>query len=75
MIPTGACHCQIMDCVIPGSVDMTKVKFDPQGEDDCKHNFSLLQEALSKNDITRVSAPYSSITMYDTASLLFIKEA
>lgn len=52
---TGACHCQIMDLVIPGSVDMTKVKFDAQAEDDCKHNFSLLQEAFSKNDITMVS--------------------
>nr|XP_046252221.1 DNA (cytosine-5-)-methyltransferase 3 beta, duplicate a isoform X2 [Scatophagus argus] len=50
---SGACHCQIMDCVIPGSVDMTKVKFDAQGEDDCKHNFSLLLEAFSKNGITR----------------------
>ncbi|XP_041802626.1 DNA (cytosine-5-)-methyltransferase 3 beta, duplicate a isoform X2 [Chelmon rostratus] len=49
---SGACHCQIMDCVIPGSVDLTKVKFDAQGED-CKHNFSLLHEAFSKNGITR----------------------
>lgn len=52
--PTGACHCQIMDWVIPGSVDMTKVKFDAQGEDDCKHNFSLVREAFSKSGITRV---------------------
>ncbi|XP_044066690.1 DNA (cytosine-5-)-methyltransferase 3 beta, duplicate a isoform X2 [Siniperca chuatsi] len=50
---SGACHCQIMDWVIPGSVDMTKVKFDAQGEDDCKHNFSLLHEAFSKSGITK----------------------
>lgn len=52
--PTGACHCQIMDWAIPGSVDMTKVKFDAQGEDDCRHNFGLLLEAFSKNGITTV---------------------
>lgn len=52
--PTGACHCQIMDCIIPGSVAMTKVKFDAQGEEDCKHNFSLLHEAFTKCGITRV---------------------
>ncbi|XP_062282462.1 DNA (cytosine-5-)-methyltransferase 3 beta, duplicate a [Scomber scombrus] len=50
---SGACQCQIMDCVIPGSVDLSKVKFDAQGEDDCKHNFSLLHEAFSKNGITK----------------------
>ncbi|XP_038578809.1 DNA (cytosine-5-)-methyltransferase 3 beta, duplicate a isoform X3 [Micropterus salmoides] len=50
---SGACHCQIMDWVIPGSVDMTKVKFDAQGEDDCKHNFRLLHEAFSKSGVTR----------------------
>ncbi|KAM7411410.1 hypothetical protein PAMA_021413 [Pampus argenteus] len=41
-----------MDCVIPGSVDMSKVKFGAQGGDDCKHNFSLLQDAFIKNGIT-----------------------
>ncbi|KAM7405121.1 hypothetical protein PAMP_012406 [Pampus punctatissimus] len=48
-VGSGACQCQIMDCVIPGSVDMSKVKFDAQGEDDCKHNFSLLHDAFIKN--------------------------
>lgn len=52
--PTGACHCQLMDWVLPGSVDMTKVKFDAQDEDDYKHNYSLLHEAFSKSGITRV---------------------
>ncbi|XP_077435437.1 DNA (cytosine-5)-methyltransferase 3C-like isoform X2 [Vanacampus margaritifer] len=52
-ISSGACHCQIMDCVIPGSIDMSMVKFDPQSERDCEHNFSLLQEAFTKNHITR----------------------
>lgn len=45
-----------MDWVIPGSVDLKKVKFEAQGEDDYRHNFSLLQEAFEKNNITMVCA-------------------
>ncbi|XP_034028908.1 DNA (cytosine-5-)-methyltransferase 3 beta, duplicate a [Thalassophryne amazonica] len=50
---SGACHCQLMDWIIPGSIDMSKVKFDAQSEDDCKYNFDLLREALSKNGVTK----------------------
>ncbi|XP_020491467.2 DNA (cytosine-5-)-methyltransferase 3 beta, duplicate a [Labrus bergylta] len=50
---SGASHCQIMDWVIPGSVDLTKVKFDAKDEDDYRHNFRLLSEALSKNSIVK----------------------
>ncbi|XP_070695072.1 DNA (cytosine-5-)-methyltransferase 3 beta, duplicate a [Pempheris klunzingeri] len=50
---SGACHCQIMDWVVPGSVDMTKVKFDAQDKEDYKHNFALLHEAFSKSSITK----------------------
>ncbi|XP_041859964.1 DNA (cytosine-5-)-methyltransferase 3 beta, duplicate a isoform X2 [Melanotaenia boesemani] len=50
---SGACYCQMMDRTFPGSVDMTKVKFDAQSEDDCKHNFALLRDAFSKKGITR----------------------
>ncbi|XP_033484566.2 uncharacterized protein LOC117258142 isoform X2 [Epinephelus lanceolatus] len=64
---SGACHCQIMDWVIPGSVDLTKVKFDAQGEDDCKHNFSLLTEALSKSGITK-SIPVEELIKGDSKS-------
>lgn len=55
-VSTGACQCQIMDRVIPGSVDMSKVKFDAQCENDYRHNFSLLRHAFKKNNITKVSA-------------------
>uniref|UniRef100_A0AAQ4QCZ1 DNA (cytosine-5-)-methyltransferase n=1 Tax=Gasterosteus aculeatus aculeatus TaxID=481459 RepID=A0AAQ4QCZ1_GASAC len=51
---SGACQCQIMDCIIPGSIAMTKVKFDAHSEDDCKHNFRLLHEAFSKNGLTKI---------------------
>ncbi|XP_068589042.1 DNA (cytosine-5-)-methyltransferase 3 beta, duplicate a [Cebidichthys violaceus] len=50
---SGACFCQIMDMAIPGSIDMAAVKLDAQREDDCKHNFSLLREALGKSGIAK----------------------
>lgn len=56
-VSIGACHCQLLDRVIPGSVDMSKVKFDAQCEDDYRHNFSLLHDAFRNNSITTVSAP------------------
>ncbi|XP_031146229.2 DNA (cytosine-5-)-methyltransferase 3 beta, duplicate a isoform X1 [Sander lucioperca] len=64
---SGACHCQIMDLVIPGSVDMTKVKFDAQGEDDCKHNFHLLHEAFRESGI-RKTFPVDEIIKGDSQS-------
>ncbi|XP_010785170.1 microtubule-associated protein RP/EB family member 2-like, partial [Notothenia coriiceps] len=50
---SGACHCQMMDLVVPGSVDMTQVKFDVQSDDDCMHNFGLLCKAFDKSSITK----------------------
>ncbi|XP_076023137.1 DNA (cytosine-5-)-methyltransferase 3 beta, duplicate a [Genypterus blacodes] len=50
---SGACHCQLMDWIIPGSVELTKVKFNALNEEDYRHNFNLLREAFSKNDITK----------------------
>uniref|UniRef100_A0A667X883 DNA (cytosine-5-)-methyltransferase n=1 Tax=Myripristis murdjan TaxID=586833 RepID=A0A667X883_9TELE len=51
---SGACHCQIMDCVMPGSVDMSKVKFQAESVEDYEHNFNLLQEAFNKRSITKI---------------------
>ncbi|XP_037539747.1 DNA (cytosine-5-)-methyltransferase 3 beta, duplicate a [Nematolebias whitei] len=64
---SGACHCQIMDCMFPGSVDLTKVKFDAQSEDDCKHNFSLLQDAFTKKSITK-AIPVDDLIKRDSKS-------
>ncbi|XP_062248294.1 DNA (cytosine-5-)-methyltransferase 3 beta, duplicate a [Platichthys flesus] len=64
---SGACHCQMMDWVIRGSVDMTKVKFDAKGEDEYKHNFTLLQEAFSKRGITK-TIPVTSLGNGDLKS-------
>lgn len=44
-----------MDWVVPGSVDMSKVKFDARCEDDYRHNFGLLLDAFRSNSITKVT--------------------
>ncbi|KAM4610617.1 DNA (cytosine-5-)-methyltransferase 3 beta, duplicate a [Polymixia lowei] len=46
---SGACHCQLMDWLFPDSIDLSKVKFQPQNVDDYTHNFSLLQEAFNNS--------------------------
>ncbi|CAJ1084632.1 DNA (cytosine-5-)-methyltransferase 3 beta%2C duplicate a isoform X2 [Xyrichtys novacula] len=50
---SGACHCQITDWVIPGSIDMSKVIFDAKDEEDFRHNFRLVQEAFCKNNVRK----------------------
>lgn len=47
-----------MDRVVPGSVDMSKVKFDAGCEDDYRHNFSLLRDAFRIYGITQVCAHF-----------------
>ncbi|XP_034731435.1 DNA (cytosine-5-)-methyltransferase 3 beta, duplicate a isoform X3 [Etheostoma cragini] len=64
---SGACHCQIMGLVIPGSVDMAKVKFNAQGEDDCKHNFQLLHEAFRESGVAK-TIPVEDIIKGDSQS-------
>ncbi|XP_034551862.1 DNA (cytosine-5-)-methyltransferase 3 beta, duplicate a isoform X2 [Notolabrus celidotus] len=55
-IGSGACHCLITDWVIPESIDMTQVKFDAKNDNDCRHNFRLVQEAFSKHGIKKTLA-------------------
>ncbi|XP_047226829.1 DNA (cytosine-5-)-methyltransferase 3 beta, duplicate a isoform X2 [Girardinichthys multiradiatus] len=50
---SGACQCQMMDCTFPGSVDLTKVKFDAQSKEHFRHNYSLLQDAFSQKGVKR----------------------
>uniref|UniRef100_A0A8C1F5G3 DNA (cytosine-5-)-methyltransferase n=2 Tax=Cyprinus carpio TaxID=7962 RepID=A0A8C1F5G3_CYPCA len=48
---SGACFCQLMDLLFPGSIDMSIVKFDSQKRSDFKQNYSLLQTAFRKSGI------------------------
>ncbi|KAI5614004.1 DNA (cytosine-5-)-methyltransferase 3 beta, duplicate a isoform X1, partial [Silurus asotus] len=52
-ICSGACFCQLMDWVFSGSIDMSKVKFQCQDQEDFRHNYSLLQNAFRKMGITK----------------------
>ncbi|XP_051963958.1 uncharacterized protein LOC127630461 isoform X2 [Xyrauchen texanus] len=50
---SGACYCQLMDWLFPGSIDMSKVKFQSQEESDFLQNYSLLQTAFQKRGVTK----------------------
>ncbi|XP_060787948.1 DNA (cytosine-5-)-methyltransferase 3 beta, duplicate a isoform X3 [Neoarius graeffei] len=50
---SGACFCQLMDWLFPGSIDMNKVKFQFQDQTDVRHNYSLLQSGFSKMGVTK----------------------
>ncbi len=43
-----------MDLLFPGSIDMSKVKFESQKRSDFKQNYSLLQMAFQKSGIKQV---------------------
>uniref|UniRef100_A0A8C2F7J5 DNA (cytosine-5-)-methyltransferase n=1 Tax=Cyprinus carpio TaxID=7962 RepID=A0A8C2F7J5_CYPCA len=51
---SGACFCQLMDLLFPGSIDMSKVKFESQKRSDFLQNYSLLQTAFRKSGVTEV---------------------
>ncbi|XP_051510104.1 DNA (cytosine-5-)-methyltransferase 3 beta, duplicate a isoform X2 [Myxocyprinus asiaticus] len=50
---SGACYCQLMDWLFPGTIDMSKVKFQSQEESDFLQNYSLLQTAFRKTGVTK----------------------
>lgn len=43
-----------MDLLFPGSIDVSKVKFESQKRSDFKQNYSLLQTAFRKSGIKQV---------------------
>ncbi|XP_017324033.1 DNA (cytosine-5-)-methyltransferase 3 beta, duplicate a isoform X3 [Ictalurus punctatus] len=52
-ICSGACFCQLIDWLFPGSIDMNKVKFQCQEKADFRHNYSLLQTGFRKMGVTK----------------------
>ncbi|KAJ3586413.1 hypothetical protein NHX12_012811 [Muraenolepis orangiensis] len=50
---SGAAHCQFMDWLFPGSVDMSRVNFQAQHEEEYKDNFNLLEEAFAKGGLIK----------------------
>ncbi|GAA6229485.1 uncharacterized protein LOC108873305 [Lates japonicus] len=45
---TGAAYCQLMDCLFPGSLDLSRVRFQSNKTVDSIHNYSLLHSAFRK---------------------------
>ena len=44
-----------MHWLFPGSLDMSKVKFQAKHEEEFRHNYNLLKEAFDKSGITKVN--------------------
>lgn len=50
---TGALYCQILDAIFPGTVAISKVKWQAKHEYEFVENFKVLQQAFAKNDIKK----------------------
>ncbi|KAM7411154.1 hypothetical protein PAMA_021233 [Pampus argenteus] len=50
---TGAAHCQLMDWLFPGSLNLSTVRFQSNNTVDSIHNYSLLQAAFRKVGVVR----------------------
>lgn len=57
----GAAYCQLMDCLFPGSLDLSRVRFQSSNMVDSIHNYSLLQAAFREVEVKRVSAVTNQI--------------
>uniref|UniRef100_A0A8B9RLR1 DNA (cytosine-5-)-methyltransferase n=1 Tax=Astyanax mexicanus TaxID=7994 RepID=A0A8B9RLR1_ASTMX len=53
-ICSGACFCQLMDWLFPGSINMSEVNFQSQNEADFRQNYTILQAGFKKMDVTKV---------------------
>jgi len=50
---TGAAHCQVIDSIFPGTVQMDKVIWNAKSEYQYVDNFKILQNSFNKNGIKR----------------------
>uniref|UniRef100_A0A8C2FID7 DNA (cytosine-5-)-methyltransferase n=1 Tax=Cyprinus carpio TaxID=7962 RepID=A0A8C2FID7_CYPCA len=70
---SGACFCQLMDLLFPGSIDMSKVKFESQKRSDFLQNYSLLQTAFRKSGVTEPVPVKQLLTGKFRPSFTFLK--
>ncbi|XP_076840262.1 uncharacterized protein LOC143485023 isoform X2 [Brachyhypopomus gauderio] len=54
---SGAAYCQLMDLLIPGCIDLKKVKFRPGNETEILNNYELLESAFRKTSVGRPLRP------------------
>ena len=50
---TGAVYCQIIDATFPGTVPVSKIKWNAKHDYEYIENYKILQQAFAKNDIKR----------------------
>jgi len=51
---SGAAHCQFMDMLFPGSIQVKKVKFNTRLETEYLNNFKVLQASFKKMNVDKV---------------------
>ena len=54
-LPTGAAYCQFLDMLFPGTIAVKRIKFATKQEHEYIQNWKLLQGALKKVGIEKVS--------------------
>eukprot|EP00162_Nutomonas_longa_P011129 comp20366_c0_seq1/m.40743 comp20366_c0_seq1/g.40743 ORF comp20366_c0_seq1/g.40743 comp20366_c0_seq1/m.40743 type:complete len:318 (+) comp20366_c0_seq1:51-1004(+) len=52
-VSTGAALCQVMDCIFPGAVRLSKVNFNAKSEYDSIKNFKVLQDAFTRMEVDK----------------------
>jgi len=50
----GSVYCQIIDSIFPGTVKMSKVKWQAKHDYEFVENYKVLQDAFKKNSIGKV---------------------
>ncbi|AWP10006.1 putative DNA (cytosine-5)-methyltransferase 3B [Scophthalmus maximus] len=70
---TGAAYCQLMDWLCPGSLDLSRVRFQSNKTVDSIHNYSLLQAAFRTARVVRHIPIEALIKRNPTVALTFLQ--
>ncbi|XP_053279901.1 uncharacterized protein LOC128441822 [Pleuronectes platessa] len=70
---TGAAYCQLMDLLFPGSLDLSKVRFQSNDQLDSIHNYSLMQAAFRKVGVVRYIPEKALMKRNSTVALTFLQ--
>uniref|UniRef100_UPI003AADEB4B uncharacterized protein n=1 Tax=Centroberyx gerrardi TaxID=166262 RepID=UPI003AADEB4B len=70
---TGAAFCQLMDWLFPGSLELSRVRFQSLDTVDIIHNYSLLQAAFRKTGVVRYIPMEALMKRNPIVSLTFMQ--
>ncbi|XP_069382324.1 uncharacterized protein [Paralichthys olivaceus] len=70
---TGAAYCQLMDLLFPGSLDLSRVRFQSNNQVDSIHNYSLLQAAFRRTGVVRYVPIEALMKRNPTVALTFLQ--